>query len=52
MIATHRLQKDQRLAQKVDYPAFGGASMPGAATNGNGPSVSALLLLVSNSHFF
>ncbi|KAE8285179.1 Neural proliferation differentiation and control protein 1 [Larimichthys crocea] len=34
-----KLQKDQRLAQKVDYPAFGGASMPGAATNGNGPSM-------------
>ncbi|TKS84609.1 Neural proliferation differentiation and control protein 1 [Collichthys lucidus] len=34
-----KLQKDQRLAQKVDYPAFGGASVSGAATNGNGPSM-------------
>ncbi|KAG8010627.1 Neural proliferation differentiation and control protein 1, partial [Nibea albiflora] len=32
-----KLQKDQRLAQKVDYPAFGGASMPGAATSSHKP---------------
>ncbi|XP_075885105.1 neural proliferation differentiation and control protein 1-like isoform X2 [Nelusetta ayraudi] len=29
-----KLQKESRLAQKVDYPAYGGAGPPGAAVNG------------------
>lgn len=29
-----KLQKESRLAQKVDYPAFGGAGVPAATANG------------------
>lgn len=32
--APHRLQKESRLAQKVDYPAYGGAGTPATAVNG------------------
>lgn len=41
----HRLQKDSRLAQKVDYPAFSGTGAPPATTNG--ASVSTVLSGVS-----
>ncbi|KAM9338087.1 neural proliferation differentiation and control protein 1a [Symphorus nematophorus] len=34
-----KLQKESRLAQKVDYPAFRGAGVPAANTNGNGTSM-------------
>lgn len=34
-----KLQKDSRLAQKVDYPAFGSTGVPAATTNGNGTSM-------------
>lgn len=32
--APHRLQKESRLAQKVDYPAYGGASTAAATVDG------------------
>ncbi|XP_070781161.1 neural proliferation differentiation and control protein 1-like [Enoplosus armatus] len=30
-----KIQKESRLAEKVDYPAFGGAGVPAAANNGS-----------------
>ncbi|XP_035523944.1 neural proliferation differentiation and control protein 1a [Morone saxatilis] len=34
-----KLQKESRLAQKVDYPAFGGPGVSTATANGNGTSI-------------
>lgn len=55
----HRLQKESRLAQKVDYPAYGGTGMPAATANGTSVSTQLFLcltaivrtFLVSFSHF-
>lgn len=43
--ALYRLQRASRLTQKVDYPAFGGATV--APVKVNGPSVSAHLIYLT-----
>lgn len=45
--APHRLQRESRLADKVDYPAYGGTNAP--ATTANGTSVRAMHLLHSSA---
>lgn len=46
LIVPYRLQKESRLAEKVDYPAFKGASVP--PVTANGASVSLRLIPISD----